>query len=65
MPQQPQQPPMAHMLAEGQYGVIVNVGKSQQTLKAETFAGMNALAQAAPTAFKAIGAAGIALHIEA
>ncbi len=44
----PQQPITAHMLAEGQYGVIVNVGKSQQTLKAETFAGMNALAQAAP-----------------
>jgi len=41
-------PPMAHMLKQGQYGVIVNVGKSQQTLKAETFAGMNALAQAAP-----------------
>ncbi|HEX2594746.1 MAG TPA: portal protein [Rhizomicrobium sp.] len=40
--------PMAHMLAEGQYGVIVNVGKSRQTLQAETFAGMNALAQAAP-----------------
>jgi hypothetical protein len=39
---------MAHMLADGQYGVIVNVGKSRQTLKAETFAGMNALAQAAP-----------------
>lgn len=46
--QQAQQPPMAHMLADGQYGVIVNVGKSAQTLKAETFAGMNALAQAAP-----------------
>lgn len=46
--QQQQQPITAHMLAEGQYGVIVNVGKSQQTLKAETFAGMNALAQAAP-----------------
>jgi hypothetical protein len=46
--QQAPQKPMSHMLAEGQYGVIVNVGKSQQTLKAETFAGMNALAQAAP-----------------
>jgi hypothetical protein len=44
----PEQPITAHMLAEGQYGVIVNVGKSQPTLKAETFAGMNALAQAAP-----------------
>ncbi len=40
--------PMVHMLREGQYGVIVNVGKSPQTLKAETFAGMGALAQAAP-----------------
>ncbi len=42
------QMPMAHMLKEGQYGVIVNVGKSQQTQQAETFAGMNALAQAVP-----------------
>jgi hypothetical protein len=40
--------PMAHMLADGQYGVIVNVGKSRQTMQQETFAGMNALAQAAP-----------------
>ncbi len=43
-----QQPITAHMLQEGQYGVIVTVGKSPATLKAETFAGMNALAQAAP-----------------
>ena len=46
-PKQAEEPKMFN-LAEGQYGVIVNVGKSQQTLKAETFAGMNALAQAAP-----------------
>jgi hypothetical protein len=44
----PQPPPQMFDLKSGQYGVIVNVGKSAQTLKAETFAGMNALAQAAP-----------------
>lgn len=35
-------------LAKGKYGVLVEVGKSQQTQEAETLAGMNALAQAAP-----------------
>ncbi len=37
-----------HVLNEGQYSVIVRVGKSKDTLRQETFAGMSALAQAAP-----------------
>lgn len=42
------QEPITHLLDRGRYGVIVQVGKSRDTLQAEALAGMNALAQAAP-----------------